>query len=102
METENYVYVQSQISNGKCKFLIDEATAKAKLLDTKVGQQMDPDQRNEYLMPYVQTTLLRDQMANLAEETEGLNIKLKQVSRGIKKDKFSAFLYGMYYIKLQE
>ena len=63
---------------------------------------MDPDQRNEYLMPYVQTTLLRDQMANLAEETEGLNIKLKQVSRGIKKDKFSAFLYGMYYIKLQE
>ena len=102
MDTEAYVYVQSQISNGKCKFLIDEATAKAKLLDTKVGQQMDPDQRNEYLMPYVQTTLLRDQMANLAEETEGLNIKLKQVSRGIKKDKFSAFLYGMYYIKLQE
>lgn len=102
MDTEAYVYAQSQISNGKCKFLIDEATAKAKLLDTKVGQQMDPEQRNEYLMPYVQTTLLRDQMANLAEETEGLNIKLKQVSRSIKKDKFSAFLYGLYYIKLQE
>lgn len=102
MDTEAYVYAQSQISNGKCKFLIDEATAKAKLLDTKVGQQMEPEQRNEYLMPYVQTTLLRDQMANLAEETEGLNIKLKQVSRSIKKDKFSAFLYGLYYIKLQE
>nr|DAF75380.1 MAG TPA: terminase large subunit [Caudoviricetes sp.] len=27
---------------------------------------------------------------------------MKQSSRGIKKDKFSAFEYGMYYIKLEE
>ena len=30
------------------------------------------------------------------------NIILKQFNRGIKKDKFSAFEYGLYYIKQEE
>ena len=39
---------------------------------------------------------------NLREEKEGVNIILKQVNRKIKKDKFSAFEYGLYYIKQEE
>jgi predicted secreted protein len=38
----------------------------------------------------------------LREENEGVNIILKQANRGIKKDKFSAFEYGLYYIKQEE
>jgi hypothetical protein len=41
-------------------------------------------------------------MMNLVESNEGVNIILKQSSRGIKKDKFSAFIYGLYYIKTVE
>ena len=41
-------------------------------------------------------------MLNLVEENEGVNIILKQSSKGIKKDKFSAFEYGLYYIKQEE
>jgi hypothetical protein len=41
-------------------------------------------------------------MLNLREENEGVNIILKQANRGIRKDKFSAFEYGLYYIKLEE
>ena len=41
-------------------------------------------------------------MLNLVEENEGVNIILKQASRSIKKDKFSAFEYGLYYIKQDE
>jgi hypothetical protein len=41
-------------------------------------------------------------MLNLVEENEGVNIILKQVTRGVKKDKFSAFAYGMYYVKREE
>ena len=41
-------------------------------------------------------------MLNLVEENEGTNIILKQSSRGVKKDKFSAFEYGLYYIKQEE
>jgi hypothetical protein len=41
-------------------------------------------------------------MLNLKQENEGVNIILKQVSKKIKKDKFSAFCYGLYYIKQEE
>jgi len=41
-------------------------------------------------------------MLNLVEDNEGVNIILKQSNRGIPKDKFSAFIYGLYYIKQEE
>ena len=41
-------------------------------------------------------------MMNLREENEGINIILKQANKKIAKDKFSAFEYGLYYIKQEE
>ena len=102
INTEAHTYVQMQLGSGKIKFLIDESQAKVKLLSTKVGQNMDSAQRQEYLQPFTLTTILREQMLNLVEENEGTNIILKQSSRGIPKDKFSAFEYGLYYIKQEE
>ena len=102
INTEAHAYVQTQLASGKIKFLIDEGQAKVKLMSTKVGQQMDNDKRAEYLKPFTLTTILREQMLNLVEENEGVNIILKQSSKSIKKDKFSAFEYGLYYIKLDE
>ena len=102
INTEAHSYVQTQLASGKIKFLIDENQAKVKLMGTKMGQQMDAEKRAEYLMPFTQTTILREQMLNLVEENEGVNIILKQSSRSIKKDKFSAFEYGLYYIKQEE
>jgi len=100
--TEAHSYVQTQMSSGKVKFLIDEQTAKAKLLSTKKGQNMTPDERNDYLMPFQQTSTLKDQMLNLVESNEGVNIILKQNNKSIPKDKFSAFEYGLYYVKKEE
>lgn len=100
--TEAHAYVQTQMSSGKIKFLIDEQTAKAKLLTTKKGQNMTPDERNDYLMPFTQTSILKDQLLNLVESNEGINIILKQNNRSIPKDKFSALEYGLYYIKQEE
>ena len=102
INTEAYTYVQTQMSSGKIKFLIDENTAKSKLTTTKMGQTMDADKRAEYLKPFTLTTILREQLLNLVEENEGVNIILKQSSRGIKKDKFSALTYGLYYVKKDE
>lgn len=102
INTEAHSNVQTQLSSGKIKFLIDEQTAKIKLMETKMGQQMTPEKRAEYLMPFTLTTSLREQMLNLVEDNEGVNIILKQSSRGTPKDKFSAFEYGMYYIKKEE
>ena len=102
INTEAHSYVQTQLSSGKVKFLIDESQAKVKLLGTKIGQTMDADKKANYFKPFVATTALRDQMLNLVEDNEGVNIILKMANRSVGKDKFSAFEYALYYIKQEE
>ena len=102
INTECHANAQTQLQAGKVKFLIDERTAKDKLLSTQRGQRMKPEERAEYLKPFTLTSILKEEMMNLREENEGVNIILKQANRGIKKDKFSAFEYGLYYIKQKE
>ena len=63
---------------------------------------MKPEERANYLKPFNLTSILKEEMMNLREENEGINIILKQANRGIRKDKFSAFEYGLYYIKQEE
>jgi hypothetical protein len=63
---------------------------------------MKPEERANYLKPFSLTSILKEEMMNLREENEGVNIILKQANKGIRKDKFSAFEYGLYYIKLEE
>lgn len=102
INTEAHSNAQSQMRAGKIKFLIDERVAKNKLLGTKKGQAMKSEERAEYLRPFTLTSILRDEMLNLREENEGVNIILKQANKSISKDKFSAFEYGLYYIKQEE
>lgn len=97
--TQMYSYTQTQMYAGKIRFLIDEALAKTKLMSTKQGQVMTIDERNEYLRPFILTSILKQQMMNLVEDNQGQNIILKQSNRHIKKDKFSALIYGLYYVK---
>ena len=102
INTEAHANAQTQLSSGKVKFLIDERVAKQKLMGTKVGQNMKPEERADYLKPFTLTSILKEEMMNLRAENEGVNIILKQANRGIRKDKFSAFEYGLYYIKFEE
>lgn len=102
VNTECHSNAQAQLSSGKVKFLIDEKTAKEKLLGTQRGQKMKSEERAEYLKPFTLTGILREELLNLREENEGINIILKQANRAIKKDKVSAFEYGLYYIKQEE
>lgn len=102
INTEAHANARSQLSSGKVKMLIDERVAKTKLMGTKMGQTMTPEERAEYLKPFTLTSILKEEALNLREENEGVNIILKQANRGLKKDKFSAFEYGLYYIKQEE
>lgn len=102
INTEAFAYLQTQISSRKVKFLTEERDARIKLMETKVGQNMTIDERNERLMPFQLTDNLKSQMMNLIEENEGINILLKRDNRSIPKDRFSAVAYGMYYIKQED
>lgn len=102
INTEAYSTVAVQLQSGKLRLLIDERVAKNKLLGTKLGQAMTPEQRADYLRPFTLTSILKEEMANLREEREGVNIVLKQANKRIPKDKFSSLCYGLYYIKQEE
>jgi hypothetical protein len=102
INTEAHANAQTQLAAGKVKFLINEREAKNKLINTKLGQNMSQEERANYLHPFSLTSILKEEMMNLREENEGINIILKQANRSIRKDKFSAFEYGLYYIKQEE
>jgi hypothetical protein len=45
--------------SGKIRFLIDESLAKTKLMSTKHGQNMNVEERNNYLRPFILTSILK-------------------------------------------
>lgn len=102
INSEAHANILAQLASGKLKLLIDERTAKTKLLNTKVGENMTPEERADYLKPFTLTSILQEEMMNLREEQDGINIILKPANKTIKKDKFSALEYGLYYIKKLE
>ena len=94
--------MRSQIDSRKIRFLIEERDARIKLMETKVGQAMTPEERNEKLIPFQLTDNLKTQMGNLVEDNEGVNIILKKNNKSIPKDRFSSLEYALYYIKKEE
>lgn len=102
LNSEMYSYCKSQIMNGRVRFLISETIAKNKLLSQEQGKKMSAAKRADYLFPFTQTSILKTQMCNLIEESDGAHLLVKQSSKKIKKDKVSALIYGLYYCKLEE
>lgn len=100
--TEMYTILQAQLNAGKIKFLIDERVKKEKLLAMNQTKRMSQEERDTYLRPFTLTSILREQLLNLREETEGVNIILKRANKNIKKDKVSSLGYGLFYIKVEE
>lgn len=102
INSDLYSYTQSQLMSSKIRFLIDENEAKAKLMKMEQYKTMTKSQQEDYLLPYVQTSILRAQMVNLVLNQDGALLVLKQANSKIKKDKFSALIYAMSYCKDQE
>lgn len=103
INSEGYTNIVSQMGSGKLRFLIEERVAKGKILETKRGQSLTPEQRVDELRPYVLTTILKEELLNLTEnKTDSKGFKLDRINKGIQKDKVSALMYGLYIIKQLE
>lgn len=101
--TEMYTNLQTQLTTGKLRFLIDERQAKMKMdaSRAKKFKDMTEDEKANWIVPFTQTSLLKDQMVNLEEKHEGVNIILDRTNKNIRKDKVSAMGYGLWYIKVE-
>ena len=102
LNSEIHSITFAELMSGKVRFLIREQEAKNKLLSTKAGSRMPPEQRIAALMPYELTTRLFDEMCNLKAKADTNGITLERINSRMGKDKFSAFEYGVWKIKLLE
>ena len=82
----------SKVYSGSINFLISEQDAKVKLLSTKKGQRLRPEQRIQRLMPHELTSILINEIMNLKQKPTGVNnqIAVEQINKRMGKDKFSA------------
>lgn len=90
----------SKIYSGTISFLISERKAKEKLMSTKVGQRMKPEDRIARLMPHELTSQLFQEIMNLKIKPTGVNnqIAVELINSRMTKDKFSALEMGVYRI----
>ena len=94
----------SMVYSGALSFLISEKQANTKLMATKMGPHMRPEQKNERLLPHELTSILLNEIMNLRLKPTGVETKLavEQINKRITKDKFSALEMGTYKIFLSE
>ena len=104
INSDMHSYLYSRIDTGKMNFLITEKEAKGKIMATKVGQRMKPEQRNLRLIPHQLTSHLIDELMNLKIKPAGANnlIAVEQINKRMIKDKFSALEMANYYVALLE
>lgn len=88
----------SKIYAGNINFLISEQEAKNKLMATRQGQRMRPEDRIARLMPHELTSILINEILNLKLKPTGINgqIAVEQINKRMGKDKFSALEYGVW------
>lgn len=84
------------MANNQVKFLESESQAKAKM------KNKDIEKLSEMLRPHVMTDFLQEEIMNLEYKQSGHRTEVKQVSRSIQKDRFSALEYGLFWVYLEE
>lgn len=99
INSDLYSYLYANISTKRIHFLVDENAAK----ERAAKLNMRPDNRAEFLIPYSQTSILREQLMNLVrpkdKNTQSGLVILEQSNKRVPKDKVSALMYAMSYCK---
>ena len=84
------------MKNGEIRMLKSEGIARG-LTNEKDGRKLV-----DFLMPFIQTDRLIDEVMNLIYVQKGNTTTVKQVSGAIEKDRYSALAYGNFYVYLLE
>lgn len=93
--------LKDKIINKRIELLISKEDAK-QLLDAELWfNKLSPEDQAEFLTPYVQTSLLENEMVLLERIEHPKYIKLKEQS-GKRKDRYCSLAYGNYYISMLE
>lgn len=85
--------------SGRIRLLCTEYDAEEYLNDIKGYQSLSPAEKIKIQLPYINTTLLVDELTKLQHEESGGKVKVFEKS-GMRKDRYSSLSYN-YYVALQ-
>lgn len=85
------------ITNHRVKLLVSQSQAKNTFNKVK-----DSEKIVQGLLPFTMTDLLVEEIMNLEYKASGNDTQVKQISKSITKDKFSALEYALMYTHLEE
>lgn len=102
-ETKNsYIHnnFMKVVANKDIKMLKQESSKRNDLLKNR--KRYDDDKLKNELQPFVLTDILVEEIMNLEYKQSGGNTVVKEISRGINKDKYSSLSYNLFWIYLLE
>lgn len=85
--------------SGRIRLLINEYDAEEALSDIKGYASLSPSDKLKSQLPYINTTLLVDELTNLEHEESSGKIKISEKA-GKRKDRYSSLSYN-YYVATQ-
>jgi len=87
--------LRAGIKNGNINFLASEFDIEDSIKKTSGYSKMSASEQARLKLPYVQTSLLINEMINLEHEIVNNRVKLKERA-GMRKDRFSSLEYNYY------
>ena len=85
--------LRTGFQNGYINLLVSDNNIEDKLSKIKGYSKLTELQKSKLKLPYLQTTLLIDELINLSHDTSNGLVKVKEKS-GMRKDRYSSLEYG--------
>ena len=96
-----YLNLRERFRQNKINLLVSEFEADEILKNIRGYNSISPEDKIRLQLPYIQTTLLINELINLEYETRGVNIQVHEKS-GMRKDRVSSIGYNCYVVSLLE
>ena len=85
--------------SGRVRLLMSEYDADEQLSEIRGWGSLNPPEQMRIKLPYINTTLLIDELVNLQHEETGGRVKIYEKT-GMRKDRYSSLSYN-YYVAIQ-
>lgn len=94
------ILLRSGFQKGKINLLVSDTESEDILKDKiRTFNKLKAYEQMQYKMPYIQTTLLVNELVKLEHEIKGTNIKITERT-GMRKDRYSSLAYN-YWVQCQ-
>lgn len=87
--------LRESFRNGGMRLLISDYDCEDELLKLQGYSKLDPDIQTQMKLPYLQTSLLINELVKLEYEAKGNVVKIKE-RPGMRKDRYSSLSYNNY------